>query len=427
YEGLITLSMSAEPNLCIVCACIPTIKLSFRRSAPDNNSSEEETSINQPYFQQKAELGSEDRAVEMPPEERAHGAYELSADQEIRGTDPQVSMPVNVLGSFAKKDLQRLLLAFDDDVTFHNIPNVHTSYQALLDDPTIDAIYNPLPNGLHYEWTVKALQAGKQVLLEKPSVSNTSEACSLFHNSHLLDKGGSLVLLDAVHIRFHPAWQKFLTLIDPTNIAEATSSIWMPPIFAQDDIRFQYDLASGCLMDLGFYTIQTLRQVFACEPTESFYEGRYFPWLTRYIPPVRSPKVEVKHREVVVVLNPDMPGMETATTKTVILWDVLAPSLWHRIDVVEDRELRSSATGEVNKRWTATRYVKQYAEDKFGADDSWTTYRYMLEQFVNKVRGRKIAVWVDGEDSIRQMEMMDGAYTKAAMKVKPSIVPEEMY
>ena len=83
YEGLITLSLSAEPNLSIICACIPTIKLSFRRSAPEGKSPEDETSINQPYFQQKPELGSEDRAVEMPPETRAHGAYELSAEQEI--------------------------------------------------------------------------------------------------------------------------------------------------------------------------------------------------------------------------------------------------------------------------------------------------------------------------------------------------------
>ncbi|KAL8834768.1 MAG: hypothetical protein Q9176_007286 [Flavoplaca citrina] len=83
YEGLITLSMSAEPNLSIVCACIPTIKLPFRRSAPESKSPADETSINQHYFQQNAELGSGDRAVEMPPETRAHGAYELSVDQEI--------------------------------------------------------------------------------------------------------------------------------------------------------------------------------------------------------------------------------------------------------------------------------------------------------------------------------------------------------
>ncbi|KAI4277411.1 MAG: hypothetical protein LQ337_001792 [Flavoplaca oasis] len=138
----------------------------------------------------------------------------------------------------------------------HNIPNVHTSYQALLNDPTIDAIYNPLPNALHCEWTIKALQAGKHVLLEKPSVSNAAEARSFFHNPLLLDNGGSLVVLDAVHIRFHPAWQRFLTLINPANIAEAISSIWMPPIFARDDIRFQYKLAGGCLMDLGSYAIQ---------------------------------------------------------------------------------------------------------------------------------------------------------------------------
>ena len=216
-------------------------------------------------------------------------------------------------------------------------------------------------------------------------------------------------------------------------------------------------------MDLGSYAIQTLRQVFGCEPTEclsaharlmpdgydqdidqaftaawkfpnggigrmhadSFYEGKYLQWLTRYIPPVRSPKLEVKHQEAVV---PNLEtGMETATTKTVIFWDVLAQSLWHRIDVVEDHELRSSATGEVKKWWTNTRYLKQYAEDKLGADDSWTTYRHMLEQFVNKIRGRQTGIWVDGEDSIRQMEMIDGAYTKAGMKIRPSIAPEDLY
>ncbi|KAI4283814.1 MAG: hypothetical protein L6R38_001896 [Xanthoria sp. 2 TBL-2021] len=348
----------------------------------------------------------------------------------------------------------------------HSIPNIHISYQALLDDPTIDAIYNPLPNGLHYEWTLKALKAHKHVLLEKPSVSNASEARALFCNPLLLDNGGSLVVLDAVHIRFHPAWQKFLTLLDPLNIAEAKSNSWFPPgIFAKDDIRFQYSLAGGCLMDLGSYNIQTLRQAFGCEPTEcmsatarlmpdgfdqdidqaftaswrfpnggigtihadSQAAGKYLPWLTNYLPPLPSPKFEVRHREVVVP-HPDMPGMETATAKTVVFWDVLAPSLWHRIDVIESHTLRSATTGQVQKKWTDTQYLKHYSDDSIGGDASWTTYRHQLEQFVNKIRGRPgSGVWVDGEDSIRQMEMIDGAYQKAGMRIRPSITPAELY
>ncbi|KAL8993813.1 MAG: hypothetical protein Q9169_006069 [Polycauliona sp. 2 TL-2023] len=348
----------------------------------------------------------------------------------------------------------------------HDIPNVHSSYQSLLDDPTIDAIYNPLPNALHYEWTIKALRANKHVLLEKPSVSNADEARLLFRNPLLVGNGGSLVVLDAVHIRFHPAWQKFLTLLDPRNIEEATSEAWVPTgLYAQDDIRYHYDLAGGCLMDLGSYCIQTLRQAFGCEPVECIsarprlmpagYDqdvdqaftaswifpnggigkihadgrapGKYLPWLTNYLPPVRSPKFEVKHRETVVP-HPDLEGMETATTKTVIFWDVLAQSMWHRIDIVENHTLRSSATGEVKKTWTDTRYLKQYSDDGDGGDASWTTYRHMLEQYVYKIRGREgSGVWVDAEDSIRQMEMIDGAYRKAGMRVRPSVAPAELY
>ncbi|KAL8724845.1 MAG: hypothetical protein Q9166_007717 [cf. Caloplaca sp. 2 TL-2023] len=342
----------------------------------------------------------------------------------------------------------------------HKIPNVHTSYQALIDDRTIDAIYNPLPNGLHYEWTMKALKAGKHVLLEKPSVSNADEARKLFRNPLLLGNGGKLVVLDAVHIRFHPAWQKFLSLIDKEEIIEANSQAWLPKwLLAEDDIRFQYSLAGGCLMDLGSYCLQTLRQAFGAEPSEcisahatpmrpgldqnidrmfdatwrfpnggigtihadSFALGRYMTWLTNHLPPFRSPKFEVKHREKVIP-HPILHGMETATTKTVIFWDVICQSLWHRIDVIEDHVLRDSKTGRVAKKWTDTKYLKQYEGDV--GDASWTTYRHMLEQFVNKIRGREgTGIWVDGEDSIRQMEMIDGAYKKAGLPVRPSIAP----
>lgn len=155
--------------------------------------------------------------------------------------------------------------------------------------------------------------------------------------------------------------------------------------------------------------------------------GKYLPWLTHYLPPLRSPKFEVRHRETVGP-HPDMPGMETATTKTVVFWDVLAQSFWHRIDVIESHVLRSTATGQVQKKWTDTQYLKQYSDDSIGGDASWTTYRHQLEQFINKIRGRLgSGVWVDGEDSIRQMEMIDGAYQKAGMRIRPSITPKELY
>lgn len=347
----------------------------------------------------------------------------------------------------------------------HGIPHVHASYQALLDDPEIDAVYVALPNALHYEWAMKALKAGKHVLLEKPSTSNASEAREIFRNSLVAERAGSsahgrtsLVILDAVHVRFHPAWQRFLSLIDPSDIAEATSTHHLPKgIFPNDNIRFQYSLSGGCLMDFGSYNVQMLRQVFGTQPVQCITAsarrmpagldqnidqafsaswrfpnggvgsivsdlaatgGHYFPSLTDTLPAIKLPMCSVKHREK-VVRCPDSQDMEEAITKTVIIWNFTMASIWHRIDVVEHHVLRYRKDGRIQRQWTEKTYFKQYSDES--SDASWTTHRHQLEQFVNKVRGRQgSGVWIDGEDSIRQMEMIDGAYEKAGLPLRPS-------
>ena len=341
------------------------------------------------------------------------------------------------------------------------------SYQALVDDPAIDVVYVALPTSLHYEWAMKAVKAGKHVLLEKPSTSNASEARTLFRNppvadseATILHERASLVVLDAVHVRFHPAWQKFLSLIDSSAIAEAISTHHLPKgSLPNDDIRFQYALSGGCLMDFGSYNVQTLRQVFGTEPIEcveasarrmpagldenidqAFAATWKFPnggsgsivsdfaatggyplqWLTKGLPAFKLPMCSVRHREK-IIQRPDLQDMEEAITRTVVIWNLTFASIWHRIDVIEDHFLRHTADGRIHRKWVEKEYFKQYKYTDSHGDDSWTTHRYQLEQFVNKVRGRRgSGVWIDGEDSIRQMEMIDQAYKKAGMLLRPS-------
>jgi len=375
---------------------------------------------------------------------------------------PAKSHPEVIVAAVAARDEKRARIY----AQAHGIPNVHSSYQALLDDPTIDAVYIALPIGLHYEWAMKALKAGKHVLLEKPSTSNALEARSLFRNPLLarsqevsLQTGGNpLVLLEAVHIRFHPAWQKFLSFIDSSEIAEATSTHHLPKgSLPTDDIRFQYNLSGGCLMDFGSYNIQHLRQVFGTEPSECVTAsvrrmpagldpnidqafsatwkfpnggtgsiisdfaatgGHYLPALTDGLPAFKVPMCLVKHREK-AVRHPTMHEMEVATTKTVIMWNSTFASIWHRIDIIKAHVLRHTEDGHIAKQWTEKSYIKQYDGDS--GDASWTTYRHQLEQFVNRVQGRQgSGVWIDGEDSIRQMETIDGAYKRADMLLRPS-------
>src|SRR5512147_1419029 len=91
----------------------------------------------------------------------------------------------------------------------HNIPRVHQTYNDLLADPDIDAIYNPLPNGLHAEWTIRALKAGKHVLCEKPFASNASEAQEM---AKVAAETG-LVLSEAFAYRYHPLAARMQTII----------------------------------------------------------------------------------------------------------------------------------------------------------------------------------------------------------------------
>src|SRR2546422_5295627 len=82
----------------------------------------------------------------------------------------------------------------------HGIPRVHPSYDALLADPEIDAIYNPLPNALHAPWTIRALAAGKHVLCEKPFAANAAEAGGMARAAERSGRG----LMEAFHSRYHP-------------------------------------------------------------------------------------------------------------------------------------------------------------------------------------------------------------------------------
>ncbi|MDX2168499.1 MAG: Gfo/Idh/MocA family oxidoreductase [Deltaproteobacteria bacterium] len=148
--------------------------------------------------------------------------------------------------------------------TRHGIARVHDSYAALLADPDLDAIYNPLPNGLHAEWTIRALEAGKHVLCEKPLASNAAEAQQMADAAARTGRR----LIEAFHWRYHPLATRMRAVIDsgalgPVRHVEATMCIPLP---IPGDIRYRYDLAGGATMDVGCYTISVVRFLAGAEP-----------------------------------------------------------------------------------------------------------------------------------------------------------------
>jgi predicted dehydrogenase len=145
----------------------------------------------------------------------------------------------------------------------HGIPVVHDSYAALIADPAIDAIYNPLPNSLHAPWTLRAIEAGKHVLCEKPFTSNAAEAAEVAAAA----KASGLVVMEAFHYRYHPLAQRMLDVVagELGRLRYLEASVCFPlPRFS--DIRYSYALAGGATMDAGCYAINCLRLLGPGEP-----------------------------------------------------------------------------------------------------------------------------------------------------------------
>ena len=145
-----------------------------------------------------------------------------------------------------------------------NIPRTYGSYQQLLEDPEIDAIYNPLPNHLHVEWTVKALEAGKDVLCEKPIALNAEEAAALVEAR---DRTGRRII-EAFMVRFHPQWQRTRELVRSGRIGSvgAIQSAFLFTALDPRNVRNQLELGGGALYDVGCYPIVTARYIFGEEP-----------------------------------------------------------------------------------------------------------------------------------------------------------------
>ncbi|MHA6759524.1 Gfo/Idh/MocA family protein [Streptacidiphilus sp. PAMC 29251] len=178
------------------------------------------------------------------------GAARIAPSALVR---PAAKVPEAVVTAVAARDPERAR----GFAAKHRIPTVHAGYQALLDDPDIDAVYNPLPNALHAEWTLKALAAGKHVLCEKPFTSNAIEARAVADAA----KASGLVVMEAFHYRYHPMAARMRAIVDGGELGTIRSveTAMCFPLPKFDDIRYSYPLGGGALMDGGCYALHLLQ------------------------------------------------------------------------------------------------------------------------------------------------------------------------
>ncbi len=146
------------------------------------------------------------------------------------------------------------------------IPHAYGSYDELIADPDVDAIYNPLPNGLHAEWSIKCAEGGKPVLCEKPLASDAAEAQQMI--DAFQQRG--ILLAEAFMYRFHPQIDRLKQLIADGVVGQlqVMQGVFSFAISDESNVRLNKDLIGGALMDVGCYPVSLIRYVAGEEPSE---------------------------------------------------------------------------------------------------------------------------------------------------------------
>jgi len=277
----------------------------------------------------------------------------------------------------------------------HGIARVHGSYEALLADPDIDAVYNPLPNGLHGKWTRAALAAGKHVLCEKPFTANADEAREIAEVAAQSDR----VVMEAFHYRYHPLALRIEEIIASGELGKLTrvEAALCFPLPRSSDIRYNYSLAGGATMDAGCYAIHMVRTF-----------GGSTPEVVSAHPKLRDPEID-RAMTAEVRFAEGHTGRIRCSMWSARLLDISA-------HVVGDQgELR--ALNPVLPQMFHRLSVRSAAGKRVERFPRRASYAYQLDAFAGAVlRGEPVKT--TPEDAIVNMTLIDAIYRAAGMPLR---------
>jgi predicted dehydrogenase len=314
------------------------------------------------------------------------GAARIAPSALVR---PAREIPGVLVHAVAARDAERAR-AF---AAKHGIPVSHGSYEALLADPELDAVYNPLPNGLHGEWTMRALRAGKHVLCEKPFTANADEARAV---AAVARETGRFVM-EAFHWRYHPLAARMLEILASGELGELrhVEAHLCAPIVNTKDIRFSLELAGGAGMDMGCYVLHFVRTFAGGEPR-----------VVAARPTLLAPGVD---RAMDIELA--LPGGATGRALCSLL-------SWRLLDV-SGRVEGTRGRMRILNPWGPHLFHRLRVETPAGTRSERlagpSTYACQLAAFVRAVReGAPVPTGVD--DAIANMTLIDAAYAAAGLE-----------
>ena len=326
--------------------------------------------------------------------------------------EPAASVPEVTVAAVAARDKSRA----DAFALRHGIPTAYGSYEELLADPDIDAIYNPLPNSQHGPWTLQAIAAGKHVLCEKPFASNADEAAQVADAA----AASGLVVMEAMHYRYHPLTRRLSELVAELGPVQHLQCWTSFAIADPDDIRYDFDLGGGALMDGGCYAIDCLRLLGASgEPSEGPSEGQSEPSVTGALAdpcppsPGRGPEA-VADRSTAVRLA--FPGGATGWFESSFTRDGEFRADVHAI--CRDGQVRLENFIFAHKgRLVATRNGSVVADEQGGGD---STYVGQLRAFAAAIAAGDGPVPTSAAHAVVTMRLIDDAYRAADLLPRPA-------
>jgi predicted dehydrogenase len=280
----------------------------------------------------------------------------------------------------------------------HGVERVVDSYAALLDDPEVEVVYNPLANALHGPWNVAAAQAGKHVLTEKPSASNADEAREVRDTA---GKAG-VTVMEGFHSPYHPLHGRLLELATSGEIGEVREvEIHMVmPAPDDDDPRWRLDLAGGGLMDVGCYAVHALRMLGAALGGA--------PRLVSARAGERDPGVDAW-----LDAGFELPGGARATVRS----GMTAPEF----------DFSHRVTGSLGEAY-APEFVRPHLGDTVEVTtrdgtrvEEWgrrSSYTYQLEALAAHLRDGA-PLLTDADDAVANMELVDEVYRAAGLEPRP--------
>ncbi len=279
----------------------------------------------------------------------------------------------------------------------HGIEKVHDDYQAIVDDPEIDAVYVPLAIGMHYKWTDRALRAGKHVLCEKPITGNADEAEQL---ADLAESNG-LVLMEALHWRYHALAARMKEIMasgELGNIKHIEAHLCIP-VLSPKDKRFDYGMAGGATMDVGCYPVSMVRHLAEAEPE------------------VVSARAKLVGDQIDRRMDADLRFADGRTAKIICALRSMRPlDMSARVegDAGEMRVLNPVAPQLFHRMKIRTTQGKR--KEKVPGEP---TYNEQLRAFVDAVRNGSSPP-TNARDAVANMRVIDAIYRAAGLKPRVS-------